>query len=93
MRSKTKEATVAEQKISMMDERLKKVMKQNREHAGTNTNLNRTYGIVRAGKKQLQSKIRRPQANIQDQEDSFLFEKTYDEKNFGGRQRKCCEYG
>lgn len=48
-------------------------MEQNHEHARTNNDLDRSYGIVRAENNQLQSKIEK----LRDQEDSFRLEKTY----------------
>lgn len=45
--SKIEEATVAEENISRLEERFRKIMEQNRKHARTNTDLNRTYNIVK----------------------------------------------
>lgn len=47
LRSKTKEAIVAKEKSELMEERLRKVMEQNREHSKTNTNLSRAYNILK----------------------------------------------
>ncbi|XP_070042608.1 uncharacterized protein [Nicotiana tomentosiformis] len=74
--SKIEEAT-AEEKRARMEQRFKKVMEQNSEHARTNTDLCRTYGIMRDENEQLQSKIKKLRSKLQDQEDSFLLEKTY----------------
>lgn len=55
--SKTKEATTADEKRAIMDERFKKVMEQNQRHATTNTELYSRINIVRSENVKLQSKI------------------------------------
>lgn len=56
VRSKTKKVATADEKRARIEERFKKFMEQNREHTGTDTNLDRSYGIVRAENDQLQYK-------------------------------------
>lgn len=47
LRFKTEEVVPAEEKREIMEERLKRVIKQNREHAKTNMDLCWTYDIFR----------------------------------------------
>lgn len=48
MHSKIEGATVIEQKRARMEERLKKDMEKYLEYVRINTDLNKTYGILRA---------------------------------------------
>lgn len=57
LRSKTKEAAAAEEKISKMEDKFCKVMEQNCEHAKTNTDLSRAYNILKVHNERLQLKI------------------------------------
>lgn len=60
-----------------MEERFKKVMEKNCEHAKTNTDLSGAYDILKIDNEQLQLKIQRLQARLHYQEDIFLLEKTH----------------
>ncbi|XP_070032061.1 uncharacterized protein [Nicotiana tomentosiformis] len=57
LHSKIEEVAATQEKRARVEERLKKVMEQNHEHARTNIDLCWTYEIVRIKNDQLQSKI------------------------------------
>ncbi|XP_070034792.1 tropomyosin-2-like [Nicotiana tomentosiformis] len=77
LRSKTEEANAVEEKRAKMEERLKRVIEQNQLHATTSVELDSRISLVKAENDKLQTKIEKLQAKLQDQEDSFLLEKTY----------------
>lgn len=58
-RSKIEEAVVNKQKRERMEERFKKFMEKNHKHVKTNTDLCRTYDILRVDNDRLQSKIKK----------------------------------
>lgn len=74
---KIEEAIMAEENRTKLEERLLKVMKQNRKHAKSSSVLAETYKILKVDNEWLQLKIKEIQARFQAQVDSFVLEKTY----------------
>nr|XP_009608999.1 ensconsin-like [Nicotiana tomentosiformis] len=77
LRAKIEEASAAEEKRAKMEERLKKVTEHNRLHSTTNVELESKISTMKAENEELQAKIDKLRAKLQDEEDSILFEKTY----------------
>ncbi|XP_070004758.1 GRIP domain-containing protein RUD3-like [Nicotiana sylvestris] len=79
LRSKIEDDNATEERKTRMLERLKRVMEQNKLHSTTNVELDSKINIVKPENKNLQSKIKKLGAKLQDQEDEdfVLFEKTY----------------
>ncbi|XP_070034857.1 probable kinetochore protein SPC25 [Nicotiana tomentosiformis] len=75
--SKNEEANAIEEKRAKMEERLKRIMEKNRLHSTTNVEHDSRLSATKDEREQLQAKIDKLQAKIQDQEDSLIFEKTY----------------
>lgn len=77
LHSKMEEAIADAEKMERMKERLQRVMEKKCEHANTNTDLCRAYDILWVDNDRLQSKIKKLQAKLQDQDDSYLLSKTH----------------
>lgn len=75
--SKTNEVIVAEEKRAKMEERSRKAMDLNWEHAKTSSKLEETYKILKFGNERLQEKIQELRARFRAQENSSVLEKTY----------------
>lgn len=77
LRVRTEEARVAGEGKAKMEERLLKVMEQNRLHSSTNVIFDARDSVMKAENEELQAKVKKLRARLQNQEDSFIFEKTY----------------
>lgn len=64
MHSKTEEASVSEEKRAKMEEILWNAMKQNCEHAKTNSELSGAYNILKVDNERVQSKIQKLRARF-----------------------------
>ncbi|XP_070045721.1 tropomyosin-2-like [Nicotiana tomentosiformis] len=72
-----RDTNAAEEKRSEMEERLKRVMEQNRLPSTTNVELDSRIRARKAENEELQAKIDKLRAKLLDQEDSLIFKKTY----------------